>query len=213
MIIILFGPPGAGKGTQAQFLVNNFKFLQVSTGDLLRLEIDNNTEYGSQISNLKDKGKLVSDELMNNILDAYLSKLVENKNIIFDGYPRNLYQAKNFPKLLAKYNLTLNKVFFLNVDRELIRKRISGRVICSKCKKIFNKDIKDHEYNNHKCGEDFLVKRKDDSDETILKRYDLYIKDTSQLIDFYKSHKGFCEIDGNMEITQINEQIKGFLNV
>ena len=213
MIIILFGPPGSGKGTQSHYLVNKFNFYQISTGDLLRKEIQNNTVNGSKISLIINKGELIDDALMYNILDTHLNNVKKNKNIIFDGYPRNLKQAKEFENLLHKHNLNLDKIFFLNVDRKIIQDRISGRMICSRCNKIYNIRLKDEDFENHKCGNSFLIKRKDDKEETILKRFDLYIDGTAPLINHYKDHKGFCEIDGNKNISQINDQIKGFLNV
>jgi len=213
VIIILFGPPGAGKGTQSQFLVNKLNFLQISTGDLLREEINKNTDIGKEISSLINKGDLVSDQLIYKILDIQINKIKKNKNIIFDGYPRNLIQAKNLEKLVKKYHLKIDKILFLNVKREEIQNRVSSRVVCKKCNAVFNLNNKDNEYNNHVCGEEFLIKRKDDNENTLLKRFDLYMKDTLPLIEFYKNHKGFFEIDGNMKITQINEQIRGFIDV
>jgi len=212
VIIILFGPPGAGKGTQSQFLVNKLNFLQISTGDLLREEINKGTNLGKEISSIINKGNLVSDQLIYKILDIQINKIKKNKNIIFDGYPRNLIQAKDLEKLVKKYHLKIDKILFLNVKREEIQNRINGRVICKKCNVVFNLNNKDNEYNNHVCGEKFLIKREDDNENTLLKRYDLYMKDTLPLIDYYKNHKGFFEIDGNMKITQINEQIRGFLD-
>jgi len=210
--IILFGPPGAGKGTQSQFLVKNFKFNQISTGDLLRSEINSKSKLGIKISEIIDKGNLVSDELIFDILDMHLNKIKNLKNIIFDGYPRNFKQIKEFEKLLLKHKLKINKILYLNVKREEIQNRINGRVICKKCNVVFNLNNQDDEFNNHVCGEKFLIKREDDNENTLLKRYDLYMKDTLPLIDYYKNHKGFFEIDGNMKITQINEQIRGFLD-
>jgi len=213
VIIIIFGPPGAGKGTQSQFLVKEFNYLQISTGDLLRDEIKKKSELGGKISSLINKGYLVSDELIYLLLDNYLNKLNKKNKLIFDGYPRNLKQANEFSNLLDKYNLRINKVFFLNIDRELVKKRISGRVVCSKCNRVFNTEIANLEMINHTCGKDFLIKRKDDDYKTILKRFDLYMEETAPLIEYYKSKEGFCEIDGNKEIKQIYQQIKGFIDV
>jgi len=210
--IILLGPPGAGKGTQSEYLVKNFNFFQISTGDLLRNQIETKGKFALDIENIINKGNLVSDELMYNILDNYLIEVKKKSNLIFDGYPRNIKQATELENLLTKHNLSLDKIFFLKVDRKAIQNRISGRVICSKCNQIYNLAIIDENFKNHKCGDSFLKKRKDDNEETILKRFDLYMQNTIPLIDHYKAHKGFCEIDGNRDISQINEQIRGFLN-
>ena len=213
MIIILFGPPGAGKGTQSQYIVKNFDFIQVSTGNLLREEINKKSILGSAISDIINKGELVSDSLIFEILDTFLKNNINNKKIIFDGYPRNVEQAKAFENLLSKHKIKLDKIFFLKVDRNILKNRISNRVICSKCHKVYNLIIKDDNYKNHKCGDEFFIKRKDDNEEIFLKRFDLYIKDTAPLIQYYKNYDGFCEIDGNKNINEISQQIKGFLNV
>jgi len=212
LIIIFFGPPGAGKGTQSEYLVNNDNFIQISTGDLLRNEVETQSNYGLKIKKIIDKGELITDELMFDILDQHLTKIKQKKKLIFDGYPRNLKQADILNKLLNKHDLKLDKILFLNVKREEIENRISGRLICSKCSKIFNTNLKSKYNEIHSCGDQYLQKRVDDNYKTILKRYDLYMKETAPLINFYQNHIGFYEIDGNKEIKQISEQIRGFIN-
>ena len=197
MNIILFGPPGAGKGTQSQFLVKNFKFNQISTGDLLRSEINSKSKLGIKISEIIDKGNLVSDELIFDILDMHLNKIKNLKNIIFDGYPRNFKQIKEFEKLLLKHKLKINKILYLNVAREILQKRISGRVICSKCKKIYNIYVKDIEYQNHKCGNSFFVKRNDDDEKTILNKVDPYDINTA-LVSWLELYEVSIPYDGKV---------------
>ena len=181
MNIIIFGPPGAGKGTQSK--LNSF---QVSTGDMLREEINNNTEIGKKIIDSMDNGKFVDDEIVNKLLEKILFDPKKNK-LIFDGYPRTLNQAKNLEALLKKSNQSIDHIFFLNVDKDAIIKRIEKRKI--------------------------LEKRSDDDSVTILKRYDIYMKETKPVLDFYSSHKGFHEIDGSLEIDEITGKIGHILNV
>ena len=186
MNIIIFGPPGAGKGTQSKILVDKLNSFQVSTGDMLREEINNNTEIGKKIIDSMDNGKFVDDEIVNKLLEKILFDPKKNK-LIFDGYPRTLNQAKNLEVLLKKSNQSIDHIFFLNVDKDAIIKRIEKRKI--------------------------LEKRSDDDSVTILKRYDIYTKETKPVLDFYSSHKGFHEIDGSLEIDEITGKIGHILNV
>ena len=186
MNIIIFGPPGAGKGTQSKILVDKLNSFQVSTGDMLRDEINNNTEIGKKIIDSMDNGKFVDDEIVNKLLEKIIFDPKKNK-LIFDGYPRTLNQAKNLEALLKKSNQSIDHIFFLNVDKDAIIKRIEKRKI--------------------------LEKRPDDDSVTILKRYDIYMKETKPVLDFYSSHKGFHEIDGSLEIDEITGKIGHILNV
>ena len=186
MNIIIFGPPGAGKGTQSKILVDKLNSFQVSTGDMLREEINNNTEIGKKIIDSMDNGKFVDDEIVNKLLEKIIFDPKKNK-LIFDGYPRTLNQAKNLEVLLKKSNQSIDHIFFLNVDKDAIIKRIEKRKV--------------------------LEKRSDDDSVTILKRYDIYMKETKPVLDFYSSHKGFHEIDGSLEIDEITRKIGHILNV
>ena len=186
MNIIIFGPPGAGKGTQSKILVDKLNSFQVSTGDMLREEINNNTEIGKKIIDSMDNGKFVDDEIVNKLLEKIIFDPKKNK-LIFGGYPRTLNQAKNLEALLKKSNQSIDHIFFLNVDKDAIIKRIEKRKI--------------------------LEKRSDDDSVTILKRYDIYMKETKPVLDFYSSHKGFHEIDGSLEIDEITWKIGHILNV
>ena len=186
MNIIIFGPPGAGKGTQSKILVDKLNSFQVSTGDMLREEINNNTEIGKKIIDSMDNGKFVDDEIVNKLLEKIIFDPKKNR-LIFDGYPRTLNQAKNLEALLKKSNQSIDHIFFLNVDKDAIIKRIEKRKI--------------------------LEKRSDDDSVTILKRYDIYMKETKPVLDFYSSHKGFHEIDGSLEIDEITGKIGHILNV
>ncbi len=181
MNIIIFGPPGAGKGTQAKYLVKKFNSFQVSTGAMLRDEIKKDTEIGKKIINNMNDGKFVDDEIVNKLLEKIIFDSKKNSKLIFDGYPRTINQAKNLDNLLNKSDQKINFVFFLNVNKDTIIKRIEKRKI--------------------------LEKRSDDDANTILKRYDTYMKITKPVLDYYSKNPNFHEVDGSMEINEISRKI------
>ena len=187
MNIILFGPPGAGKGTQAKFLVKILNNFQVSTGDMLRDEIKKDTEIGKRIISFMNEGKFVNDEIVDSLMKKVVFDSTKKGKLIFDGYPRTIDQAKNLDLLLSETEQQIDFIFFLNVNKETIIKRIEKR----------------------KTEE----KRSDDDLDTILKRYDTYLKTTSPVLEYYSSKQNFYKLDGNQEIDQINKQIKAFLKL
>ena len=163
MNIILFGPPGAGKGTQAKYLVEKLKGFQISTGDILRDEIKKDTDIGKQIINNMNDGKFVSDEIVNTIIKKFIFDPQKKNKLIFDGYPRSLDQAKNLDNLLNDSEQKIGFVFYLNVNKETIVKRLEKRKI--------------------------IEKRTDDNLDTILNRYDTYMETTKPVLDFYSKKK------------------------
>ena len=169
MNIILFGPPGAGKGTQAQKLVDNHNYYQISTGDLLRNEANKKSNIGVEIEKLISKGEFVSDEIVNDLLKQTLSKLNSHDPIIFDGYPRSISQASNLEQILNNFKRKIDFVISLNVSRDIIQKRIMGRVTCEKCNITLNEYFDQKRITKLSCSGKYLVKRKDDNLETILK--------------------------------------------
>ena len=187
MNIILFGPPGAGKGTQAKYLVKKTEGSQLSTGDILRNEIKKDTEIGKMIINDMSDGKFISDEIVNKLIKNFIFDPQKKNKLIFDGYPRSLSQAKNIEKLLDESNQKIDLIFFLNVNKDTMLERIKKR-----------KSIE---------------KRSDDELNTILKRYDIYMETTKPVLDFYSQNPKFYEIDGSLKIEQITRKIEGFLNV
>ena len=213
MNIIIFGPPGAGKGTQAQNIVSRFNLHQVSTGDLLRIEIKNKTEIGKKIDQIITHGDLVSDYIVNKLLKKFITNNEFRNRIIFDGYPRNINQAESLEVMLNEDNQLINFIFFLKVSRELIEKRILGRIICEKCNKTMNEYFNKEETENHACGKNFLKKRKDDNLETIIIRHDEYMKKTKPVLDFYSSRNYFYEMDGSEKIQVIAYKIEQILSV
>ena len=187
MNLILFGPPGAGKGTQAKYLVKKLNCLQISTGDMLREEIQKDSEIGKKIINDMSDGKFISDEIVNKLIKDIIFDPKKKNKLIFDGYPRSISQAKNLNLLLDESNQKIDFIFFLNVTKDIIIKRIEKRKI--------------------------LEKRSDDNLDTILKRYDTYMETTGPVLDFYSKNSNFYEIDGTLEIDEITRKIEGFLNV
>ena len=187
MNLILFGPPGAGKGTQAKHLVNKINGFQISTGEMLRNEIQNNSDIGKKIIRDMNDGKFVSDEIVNELIKDVIFDPQKKNKLIFDGYPRSITQAKNLDHLLKNSNQKIDYIFFLNVNKETIIERIEKRKA--------------------------LEKRSDDEFNTILKRYDTYMETTKPVLDFYSTNSNFYEIDGTLEIDQITTKIDAFLNV
>ena len=187
MNIVLFGPPGAGKGTQAKYLVEKLNGFQVSTGDILRDEIEKKSDLGKKIKDIMSDGKFVNDDIVNKLIENFISNPNKRNKLIFDGYPRSLAQAKNLNLLLETYDQKIDYIFFLNVNKETIIKRIEKRKI--------------------------LEKRADDNLNTILKRYDTYMETTRPVLEFYNKNTNFYEIDGSLKIEEITAKIATFINV
>jgi adenylate kinase len=211
--IILFGPPGAGKGTQAQFIVKKHNYFQLSTGNILREEVKLNTPLGIKIDELISNGKFVSDEIVNTLLRQSITNLKFRDRIIFDGYPRNVDQAKNLKLILSEFDQKISHIIFLNVSKDIIEKRIMGRMTCDKCNITLNEFFDKKQIELHPCGKEFLNKRKDDNLEVVVARYETYMKTTKPVLDFYSKNENFTEIDGAAEIEQINNKINDVLNV
>ena len=187
MNIIIFGPPGAGKGTQAKYLVKKLQSFQVSTGDMLREEIEKNSDIGKKIISNMNEGKFVDDTIVNKLLENIIFDHSKLNKLIFDGYPRTINQAKNLEKLLNKSNQKIDFIFFLNVKKEAIVKRIEKRKI--------------------------IEKRLDDDANTILKRYDTYMEITKPVLNFYSGNPNFHEIDGSLKINDISQKIDEILKL
>ena len=212
MNIILFGPPGSGKGTQADNLVRDYNLYKISTGDLLREEVKKESSLGNEIKKFIDKGIFVTDEIIKNLIENIISNKKYFNNIIFDGYPRNLNQAKNLSILIKKYNQKIARVFSFKVDQNVVLKRLSGRQVCSKCGLIFNEFFNPSTENNHKCDSKLLQKRSDDNDKTVKIRFDIYNKETLPVLDFYKNQNLLSEIDGMKQINAIYGEIREIIH-
>ena len=185
MNIVIFGPPGAGKGTQSNHIVKKYKLHQLSTGELLRKEINDKTKLGNEIESIINSGNLVSDQIVSNLIENYISNQTYKNRLIFDGYPRNLIQVKNLDNLLKKYDQKIDIVLKLSVSLETIKKRILERKT--------------------------LEKRKDDNEEIAIKRYKMYEKNIEPVIEFYKQSKLLTVVNGEKPINEISDEISGLI--
>jgi len=186
MNIIIFGPPGAGKGTQSKFIANKFNLYQLSTGDLLREEIKNKTKLGSEISSIINSGELVSDKIVSNLIEKFISNNTFKNKIIFDGYPRTLNQARNLDDLLKKYVQKIDVVLKLSVSLETVIKRILERKT--------------------------LEQRADDNKEIAIKRFKTYEKSSETVIDYYKQSNLLKVVNGEAGISEINAEISEIIH-
>ena len=203
MNIILFGAPGAGKGTQAKELTKKYEIPQISTGDILRAAIANKTPLGLEAKKLMDEGKLVSDDIVNGLVEARLHEADCEKGFILDGFPRTVAQAEALDGILEKFNKKIEKVIALDVSDDEIIERITGRRVSKKTGKIYH--IK---YNPpvDENPED-LEQRADDNKETVVKRLEVYNKQTAPVLDYYKKQGKVYTVDGTKKLEEITKDI------
>jgi adenylate kinase len=213
MNVIIFGAPGAGKGTQSDFIVKKLNLYKLSTGDLLRDEIKKKTNLGVEITSVVNSGTLVPDKIINTLIENIVSNENYKNKIIFDGYPRNLSQAENLNDLLSKHKQKINLVIRLKVSLDTIKKRITGRMSCSKCGNIYNEFFNPPKKDNNCCQKEFLKKREDDNIEVAIKRFKTYEETTEPVLEFYNKMNLVKDINGETDINVIYKEISTYLNI
>ena len=209
MILVFLGPPGAGKGTQAKLLSQRMGFLHLSTGDLLREAVKNQTPLGKKAKEYMDRGELVPDELIVQLIEETMPK---DGNVILDGFPRTVNQALALEEMLKGKGKKISKVLFFDVPDEVIIDRLSGRRVCSECGAVYH--VK---YNPPKvegvcdlCGGS-LVQRDDDKEEVVKKRLEVYRKQTQPLIEFYQDRSIIYRLDAGKGVEELFEEVKGLV--
>lgn len=209
MRLILLGPPGAGKGTQASSIVAEYGITHISTGDIFRHNIKNETELGKKVKSYLDKGQLVPDELTIDLVWDRLSKDDCKKGFLLDGFPRTINQAEALQKGLEERGLKLDKVINIDVDKNILVKRLSGRRVCKNCGETYHVDNKPTLKDGvcDKCSGE-VIQRADDNEKTVLDRIEVYEKQTLPLIDFYKNLGLILTVDGTLSIEDVFSQIK-----
>lgn len=203
MNIVLFGAPGAGKGTQAKELTKKYEIPQISTGDILREAIANKTPLGLEAKKLMDGGNLVSDDIVNGLVEARLQEADCEKGFILDGFPRTVAQAEALDKILEKFNKRIEKVIALDVSDDEIIERITGRRVSKKTGKIYH--IKYNPPVDEK--EEDLEQRADDNKETVMKRLEVYNKQTAPVLEYYKKQNKVYTVDGAKKLEEITKDI------
>ena len=205
MNILIMGGPGAGKGTMSAKIVEKFNVNHISTGDIFRSEIGNGTELGLEAKSYMDKGLLVPDELVNNMVKSYLDKLEDKKNgFLLDGYPRTLEQAKAFDALAGDGALSIDKVIAMDIPFDVLAGRITGRRLCKECGEIYHLQSKPPmvEGKCDVCGGD-LYQRKDDTVESLTVRLDEYSKQTAPVLDYYEQKGSVARINADQPIENV----------
>ena len=214
MKLVILGPPGAGKGTQAEFIINKYNIPHISTGDIFRENIKNNTDLGKEAKSYMDKGLLVPDEVVIKIVQERISRDDCKDGFLLDGFPRTVTQAVSLDAQLDKLNTKLDKVINIDVDQSILVDRAVGRRICKTCGATYH--VK---YNPPKvggvCDKDNtpLIQRDDDVKETVENRIKVYLDQTVPLLDYYVAQELLVNVDGSKDIKEVSEEIvKGLEN-
>lgn len=214
MNLILLGPPGAGKGTQARILTESHGLVQLSTGDMLRAAVAAGTEVGKEAKAIMERGELVTDEVVIGIISDRLDEPDMKAGAIFDGFPRTLAQADALAVLLEKKGLSLDAVIEMRCDDEQLVERVTGRFTCEGCGEGYHRSFKAPAKEGvcDKCGESKMVQRPDDNAESFKTRLLAYYKETSPLIGYYYAKGALRSVDGTAEIGEVTKQIGAVLS-
>ncbi len=212
MNIVLLGPPGAGKGTQAKMISNRFGIPHISTGDMLREAISSKSELGKKVSDIVERGDLVPDDLMIKLVRNRITQEDAADGFILDGFPRTTVQAETLRDMLKEMGKKIDCAIFIDVSEEIVVKRISSRRVCPNCGKVYNLlSIKPK--NDCKCDEcgSKLIQRDDDKPETVRERYEVYLKNTKKVVDYYNSQGKLKTFDGSKDIDELKNSIINYL--
>jgi len=208
--IMFIAPPAAGKGTQAELIVEKYHIPHISTGDILREISKEDTEIGNYVYETLSSGKLVKDEITYSLIEDRLKKDDCKNGFIIDGFPRNLDQAYEYDKILKKIGYNIGNVILINIDKSILEKRITGRRICENCKTIYNINDENSapqvESICDNCGGK-LYQRNDDNLEAFQTRYEMYLEKTAPIIDHYRKQNVLVEVDGNDSVANIFKKI------
>ena len=212
MYILLMGPPGAGKGTQAERLIREYGIPQISTGDMFRAAVKSGTPLGKEAKSYMDKGALVPDSVTVGIVKERLAQEDCKDGWILDGFPRTTAQAASLDSILHEMGISLTAVLGINANREDLVKRVSGRLVCRKCSASFHRDFRPPKQQGvcDNCGGEFY-QRADDNEKTIRSRLAVYDEQTKPLIDYYKMSGCYVDIDGDQSMDEVFSDIKGSL--
>jgi len=209
MNIILLGPPGSGKGTQAGYIIKKYNTEHVSTGDILRKEVSSGSDLGLEAKEYMDSGNLVSDQLIIEMVTNYIADI---PSILLDGFPRTLEQARAFENKLSNLKKNINHVIYFELSNETIIERLSKRITCRKCGNTYVKGMTNLKCENG-CSQDNLYQREDDKPQSITKRLEVYQSETFPLIDFYKKKNIFSKINANQSIAKVINEIDTVLAI
>lgn len=215
MNIILLAPPAAGKGTEAQILTTEYSIPQISTGDLLREASNSEDELSKEIKNIMEQGKLVSDEIIIELIKKRINEADCKNGYILDGFPRTINQAEKYDEMLEEINNKIDYVFALDIDKDLAASRIEGRRTCPNCNRIYNVNSDNLKPKVDNLCDDCNVElkhRKDDNAETYERRYNAYLKETAPLIEYYEKKAILYHIDGNIDKDNTHRQIKEIID-
>lgn len=212
--ILLMGMPGAGKGTQAQKIVEDFNILHISTGDIFRTAISNQTEVGLEAKKFMDNGNLVPDEVTNKIVEERLSEHDVDNGYILDGFPRNVNQAKALDDMTNQSDKNITAVINIKVGEQSLIDRLSGRFICKNCGAAYHKLFNPPKVENtcDVCKHHEFYQREDDKPEAVKTRIELSLKINQPLLDFYKEKKILYNIDGDQKIDNVYQNVKVVLD-